>query len=194
MILKQKDNRELDRYELEHLLALPLTAKQKFSIERELKILRSGDKGEKDSAYFLDFSFKSSNNAVVMHDLRLEHLGQTVQIDHLLVNRLLEFYILESKSFSYGVKITDNGEFMVWTGKGYQGIESPIEQNKRHIDLLQKIIKANDIMPKRIGFTLSPSLKSYVLISPKSRIDRPPNSKFDTNSVIKSDGFNSEYL
>jgi len=193
MILKRKDNRELDVYELERLLALPLTSNQKFSIERELKFLHSGDKGEQDSAYFLDFSFKSSNNIIIIHDLRLEHLGHTAQIDHLLINRFLDFYILESKSFFYGVEITDNGEFMAWTGKGYQGIESPIEQNKRHIELLQKIIKANDIMPKRIGVTLSPSFKSYVLISPKSRIVRPSGSKFGTSSVIKADMFNSAY-
>jgi Nuclease-related domain len=193
MILKRKDNRELDVYELERLLSLPLTANQKFLIERELKILRSGVKGEKDSAYFLDFSFKTANNHVVIHDLRLEHQGLTAQIDHLLIDRLLDFYILESKNFSYGIKITDIGEFMVWTGKRYQGIASPIEQNKRHIELLKKIIKANEIMPKRLGVTLSPLFKNYVLISPASRIDRPSNSKFDTSSVIKADIFSSEY-
>jgi Nuclease-related domain len=193
MILKRKDNRELDVYELERLLALPLTAKQKFLIERELNFFRSGDKGEKDSAYFLDFRFKSSNKAIIIHDLRLEHLGRTAQIDHLLINRWLEFYILESKNFSYGVKITDNGEFMIWTGRRYQGIGSPLEQNKRHIELLQKVIKAKDVMPKKLGITLSPSFKSYVLISPASRIDRPSDSEFDTSSVVKADMFDSAY-
>ncbi len=193
MILKRKDNRELDAFKLEQLLLLSLTAEQKFLIERELKWLRAGEKGEKDSAYFLDFSFQDSNKAIVIHDLRLEHFGQVAQIDHLLINRLLEFYILESKNFSYGVKINDTGEFMVWDVRGYKGIRSPIEQNKRHLKLLQKIINANDIMPKRLGITLTPSFKSYVIISPASRIIRPRASKFDTGSVIKADMFASMY-
>lgn len=40
-------------------------------------------------------------------------------------------------------------------------------------------------LPTRAGIPLTPTLHSYVLISPKARIDRP--KKFDTSHIIKSD-------
>jgi hypothetical protein len=189
MILKEKDTREFDIKELERLLALPLTAKQRSNVEKELNCLRLGEKGEKDSCYNIDFHYRHATNWIVIHDLRLEHMGQSAQIDHLLINRVLEFNVLETKNFSHGVKITENGEFMKWTGKQYEGIPSPIEQNKRHIELLEKVIKARDIIPKRTILSLSPSFKGYVLVDPEARVDRPATKKFDTSSVVKADAF-----
>jgi hypothetical protein len=78
---------------------------------------------------------------------------------------------------------------MAWTGKAYQGIESPIEQNKRHIELLSKTVDDRALSPKRLGFSMSPSFKSYVLVAPTSRIERPAASRFNTESVVKADSF-----
>ena len=50
-------------------------------MEREMKTIRAGVSGEKDSAYYIDFYFRNSKNWAVIHDLRLEHRGQVVQID-----------------------------------------------------------------------------------------------------------------
>src|SRR3546814_3580528 len=54
---------------------------------KELRNRRAGLKGERDSAYLIDFDYASSPNWAVIHDLRLEHGGRTAQIDHLLINR-----------------------------------------------------------------------------------------------------------
>ena len=43
-----------------------------------------------------------------MHDLRVEHAGQVAQIDHLLVNRLLQIYVLESNSFAEGLDVNEH--------------------------------------------------------------------------------------
>ena len=173
--------------ELQRILNLSLNAKQRFLIERELKFLRSGEQGEQNSAYYIDFRHKKTKNTVVIHDLRIQHLGAVAQIDHILINRILDIYVLESKNYYYGIKITDNGEFMVWTGKAFQGIESPIEQNKRHIELLQKTIEDLFLAPKRLGISLSPTFKNFVLVSPTARIDRPAAARFNTEAVIKAD-------
>jgi hypothetical protein len=97
--------------------------------------------------------------------------------------------VLETKNYFFGIKITEHGEFMRYTGKAFQGIESPIEQNKRHVELLQKTIDDRNLAPKRLGFSIPVTLKSYVLIAPNSRIDRPPQKSFDTYNVIKADAF-----
>lgn len=187
MILKQRDSRDKDIEELQRLLTLSLSAKQRCFVERELKHVRSGEHGEQNSAYYIDFRHTTTKNTVVIHDLRIQHRGAVAQIDHLLIDRLLNIYVLESKNYYYGIKITDNGEFMIWTGKTFQGIESPIEQNKRHIELLKKAIEDRSLAPKRLGVPLSPSFKSYVLVSPTARIDRPAAARFNTDMVIKAD-------
>lgn len=94
MLLKQKDSRDTDINELNRLLGLNLTAKQRFFVERELKCLQSGERNEQNSAYYLDFRFKNSQNWALLHDLRIEHRGRVAQIDHLLINRFLDIYSL----------------------------------------------------------------------------------------------------
>ncbi len=187
MVIKKRDSMQAEIAELTMLLSVPLPENKKFLIERELRFIRSGDRGENDAAYFIDFHFGLSKNWAVIHDLRLEHHGRVAQIDHLLINRFFVAYVLESKNFSYGVKITDTGEFLVNYKNNYFSIESPIEQNKRHLIVIENVFNKYDVMPKRLGITILPTFRSYVLVSTKSRVIRPPKEIFDTSMVIKAD-------
>jgi len=187
MLIKARDNHDADVETLRRLLDYQITAKQRFFIEREIKCVGSGARGEESSGYYIDYRYKDSDKWAIIHDLRLEHRGFVTQIDHLLINRFLDIYVLESKNYYYGIKITPEGEFLVWNGKTYVAIESPIEQNKRHIDLLEKVIHQTGILPTRLGVPISPSFLSYVMVAPNSRVDRPAKTKFDTDMVIKAD-------
>ncbi|MDK9718522.1 MAG: NERD domain-containing protein [Trichlorobacter sp.] len=189
MILKHKDNRQTDIQELNRLLTLKPTAKQRFLIERELKCLVSGERNEQNSAYYLDFSYKDSQNWAVIHDLRIEHRDRVAQIDHLLINRFLDVYVLESKNYYYGVKITEEGEFLVWDGKTYQAIESPFEQNQRHILALQQSIADRNLAPKRLGFAIPINFRNIILVAPTSKLLKSSSATFDLSSVIKADAF-----
>lgn len=192
MIIKQKDSLASAHEELLTLLKLPLDSRQQSLVERELKAMNYGARGEQDSAYFLDFAFGKSKNQAIIHDLRIEWQGRVAQIDHLLINRCLEVFVLETKSYSGDLKINDQGEFSVVYGKKVYGIESPIEQNRRHIAVLKDRIAARGLAPTRLGIPLPLSFLSYVLVSPKSNIDRPYLKKFDASMVIKADQFQSE--
>jgi hypothetical protein len=187
MIIKKMDSKQEAIAELTALLKGKLIPYQRFFIEKELKTIRSGVYGEKDSAYYIDFYFGNSRNWAVIHDLRLEHKGQVAQIDHLLINRFFDIYALESKNYSYKLKITSEGEFQVYYGKEYIGIPSPIEQSKRHIHLLDLFLRNHNILPKRMGISIRPRFKDLILVLPKCIITRPPEKKFDTSSVIKAD-------
>ncbi|GFO68220.1 hypothetical protein GMLC_17990 [Geomonas limicola] len=187
MIIKKADNRDTDVLELKRLLECQLSAKQRFLIEREIKCIGSGIRGEESSAYYINFRYHDSQNWAIIHDLRLEHNGFAAQIDHVLINRCLDIYVLESKNYYYGIKISPEGEFSVWNGKAYVGIESPIEQNKRHISLLDKAIVQRGLLPTRLGLTMPAAYHNYVLVAPNSRIDRPSAAKTDFSSVIKAD-------
>jgi hypothetical protein len=102
------------------------------------------------------------------------------------INRFLEFYVLESKSYSSGVQINDQGEFSIWVGRRSVGIASPIEQNQRHISVLRDLLDALP-MPSRLGIRLNPSLQSYVLVSERATIKRPAERLAEYSSIIKAD-------
>lgn len=189
MIIKNKDSRQPDIQELNRLLTMRPTAKQRSFIERELKCLVSGERNEENSAYYLDFRYKDTQNWTLIHDLRIEHRGRVAQIDHLLINRFLDMYVLESKNYYYGVKITEEGEFLVWDGKGYQAIESPFEQNRRHIQALQQSIADRGLAPSRLGFAIPINFRNIILVAPTSKVIKPSSSTFDLSSVLKADAF-----
>jgi hypothetical protein len=187
MILKNADDKSEQLATLEALLATPgLPQDKKKLIERELIMFRAGLKGERESAYDLDFDLGPAQNIMVLHDLRFEINGRVAQIDHLAINRVLDMFVLETKHFSQGISINDSGEFLAWYGKDGVGIASPLEQNRRHIEVLKDVINSIN-MPTRMGFKLKPTFNSIVLISKNSRISR--SAKFDSSGVIKSDQF-----
>jgi hypothetical protein len=194
VIVKSTDSKTDALAVLEQLKQYPnLTDSQRKAIEKEIRMLRAGIKGEEESAYLIDFTFKDSKNYMVIHDLRLEINGRVAQIDHLLLNRALEIFVLETKHFHAGIKINENGEFLRWNDfkKTYEGMPSPLEQNERHITVLKDGFKAID-MPTRLGLRLKPSCIPYVLVSASARIDRP--KKFDTSHVIKADALKNSVM
>ena len=185
MLIKRPDDRSEEMAQLERLAKSPTGSSAKQAT-KELAIRKAGLKGESESAYLIDFHFADSPNWAVIHDLRLEHNGRTAQVDHLLINRWMECYVLETKHFRDGVKITDDGEFMRWNSfkHTFEGMPSPLEQNDRHIAVLRDAMKAIDL-PTRLGMRIQLAFQSLVLVSPTARIDRP--KKFDASRVIKAD-------
>lgn len=65
-------------------------------------MMRADIKGENEAAYEIDFHFKNHKNYIVLHDLRLEVNGRAAQIDHILLDRTLVAYVLETKHFNGG--------------------------------------------------------------------------------------------
>lgn len=161
------------------------------ALDREIRNIRAGERSEETAAYFIDFDLKNSSNWAVLHDLRIEHKGRVAQIDHLLINRTLRFYVLESKSFTTRLKITEHGEFERYISDDdtWEAIESPLAQNQRHIDVLNDLIEDHAILPKRLGFSLKPIFSQIVLVNGKGTITRPAAGTFDTSQVVKGDVF-----
>ena len=189
MLVKAADCKQASLDTLQSLLERPdLTPKQKKAITSELYMMRAGIKGESEAAYDIDFYFKDRKNSVVLHDLRLEVNGRVAQIDHIVLDRTLVAYVLETKHFNAGIKINKQGEFLRWNNyqKTFEGMPSPLAQNERHKVVLNDFFKQSE-MPKRLGMKLIPKAECFVLVSNNARIDRP--KEFDTSRVIKSDAF-----
>ena len=175
MLLKVADDRQPDIDALEALLARPsIDAATESKIERELKTIRAGVKGERDAAYEIDFDFAKASNRVVIHDLRLEVDGRVAQIDHLIIDRFLTVWVCESKHFAEGVGVDEHGEWVAFYGARPQGIPSPIEQNRKHVAVLKDVFDQKIVEPKkRLGVTIKPDFKSVILVSNNARISRP---------------------
>jgi Nuclease-related domain len=186
VILKSADDKARRVALLKNLQTSPLLdAFQRNWLATELKNTLRGIQGERDAAHYIDNAFRDSPNSVVIHDLRLSIDGEVAQIDHLLVHRTLRFYLFETKNFNGNVHINDHGEFSVSYGDEREfGIESPLEQSRRHERVLAKALDRLCITG-RAG--LKPTFHHAVLLHPKAIIHRPDSSCFDTSGVIKAD-------
>lgn len=185
MIYKEPDPKANALALLDALIAQADGSASKRIEQKKWKLL-AGIKTENEARYLIDFDLAKAENWAVIHDLRLENGGRVAQIDHLLINRMMNFYVIETKHFNSGLKIEENGEFLRWNRyrKCYEGMPSPISQNERHIAVLKDAL--NDIdLPSRAGFKLSPTFHSYILVSATARIIRPESPI--AQNVIKTE-------
>lgn len=190
ILIEPADDKSKDIENLSALLKHPqATADTRQKIEREIRNIRSGMHGERETAYELEFNFQNKN-WLVIHDLRIEYGGRVAQLDHVLINRFLNVYVCESKRFSEGVAINEQGEFAAFYNHRPYGIPSPIEQNKRHVAVLEALFESGALaLPRRLGFTVRPRVESFVVVSKSARISRPKVSVEGLDTVLKSDQF-----
>ena len=189
MLIKEADDKTNDLATLKSLLAHPAAnSETKKRIEQEIRNISSGAKGEADAAYEIDFHYGPSKNWATIHDLRLEHRGRVAQIDHLLVNRFLDVWVFESKRFSEGIGINEQGECaMFWNGKP-TGIGSPHEQNAKHIAVIKAACDDGAVeLPKRLGFAIKPSFNGLVVVSKNARVSRPKAKGWWDDGIVKAD-------
>ena len=86
-----------------------------------------------------------------------------------------------------GIEVQDNGECLTFNGRYPIAIDSPIEQNRRHVRMLDRLFASGAIpLPKRMGFTLKPKLRNLVLIA-EGRITRPKTPVAGIESLIRTD-------
>ena len=160
-------------------------------IEDEIWSIRLGAKAEADAAYQLDFDLKDGGHWAVIHDLRIDIEGQVAQIDHLVISRMLEVFVCESKSYSGGVKVNEFGEWITFRDRRPVGIPSPIEQNRRHIAVLERAIKLGYVeLPRRV-IAMKPTFINIVLVSQNGSIGRPRKKAPELDAIVKVDQFRS---
>ena len=84
--------------------------------------------------------------------------------------------------------VNPQGEFAAFfCGKPY-GIPSPLEQNRKHMAVLDAVFNTGMVSPPtRLGFTIKPSLHGLVLVSKTARISRPKVKIDGIDAVIKND-------
>lgn len=187
MLMKSADDKSKRLELLEDLQrSTVLDSSQKSWLRDQLMRLRKGIQGEQEAAHYLNSIFKDSQNHVVLHDLRFVIDGDVTQIDHLIINRAFDFFLLETKNYAGNLVINEHAEFTVEYENSRFGIPSPIEQSRRHERALCKLLERLAISGRTQKL---PDFHHVVLMHPKAIIQRPPAKIFDTSNVIKADQF-----
>jgi hypothetical protein len=101
----------------------------------------------------------------------------------------MDCHVLESKGFGTGVRISESGEWEVRTRFGWKGMPSPVEQNRRHIEVLESFIRDHQLAPKRLGLTIPLRFHNWVLVSPECKVQRQGKG---WDQVVKMDLFEKE--
>lgn len=173
-VIKETDDIGAKVERLQQLLAYCKTnkLKQAKAVEREIKAVLAGDKAERNAAYLLSEYVKGSSKNLVLHDLRLQDGDDVAQIDHLILNRFGFVSLFETKSFSTGIKVEENGSCWRWNSykKCYDEIPSPIKQSQRHERLLKKVL-AN------IGYQAN-VFRHFVIVDYKAKLIKPEGNQF----------------
>lgn len=155
---------------------------------------KSGQKAEKQMAFYLDIEFKDIEDIVIINDLRIESNGDVAQIDHLIIHRF-GFIIIESKSVTTKVSINEFGEWSrTYNGK-IKGMSSPTNQAQRQLDFIKRfLVKKNNLFfgERKILKTSITEFKFdfFVAISDDGIIQR--SKKIKIPEVLKADQVSSK--
>ena len=112
-------------------------------IDEEINRVNAGILGEQTVRFELQ---NSHIPMYVLHDLFLEYDGLAAQIDYLIVTRKQTF-VIECKNLYGNIEINNAGNFIRTVTYGRhtkkEGIYSPITQNRRHLELVKQIRRAD---------------------------------------------------
>lgn len=137
-----KEDNDLEK-QLEELKRIRNQLSNTEKIDKDIKLLEYGIKGEKE----IEFELKNANIGMyVLHDVTFECDGNRVQIDYLIFTRGL-FYLIECKNLIGNITIDSNGQFYreyeYNNKKVKESIYSPYTQVIRHQDILKKVWSIN---------------------------------------------------
>ena len=160
-------------------------------LEKELKIARLGEFGERNIA----FELKNSNIPMyILHDINLEIDGLEAQIDYIVVTKKVTF-IIECKNLIGNIEIDSNGNF-IRTYKFNnrfikEGFYSPITQNQRHLDVFRRLIKkskSNFLTRMLVDKYFENNYKSIVVLAnPKTILNNRYAKSEIKDKVIRAD-------
>ncbi|MBK1690962.1 hypothetical protein CKO33_02095 [Ectothiorhodospira mobilis] len=114
-----------------------------------------------------------SDDVAVLHDLRLPYGEEVVEIDHLLINRSLQFTLVDSGFMgAERVKVNTLGEVFVWSEEGQEwvGVRRAFPELFEKADLLEKILAAEP-WPRRLGMRMSHSLEVCLVLGDDDQVD-----------------------
>lgn len=181
-----KENQQIK--DLEKIMATLEDGEKKERISKDIRYLKQGMFGEQS----VFFELKNADVPLLcLHDIRLEYKGLVAQIDFLVLTRQY-ICILETKQLQGNIDVNKEGNFIrVYTDKfgkiTRSGMYSPVEQNRKHVNLVKKLLKEKFYIDKM------PVKSLIVMANPKTIIRKSYASKEIQEQIIRAENL-SAYL
>lgn len=132
-------------------------------------------------AGYLNEAFGLDKDYAVAHDLRFNCEAGRAHIDHLIISRTFDVFIIESRIAGDELRVGENEEF---TSRYRDGaafrIRSPITQLRRSLAVMQHVFRSIEL-PERFGMKLVPRFHRLVVL--------PTGTTFTNTSSIPSQQF-----
>lgn len=132
-----KEDSDLEK-QVEELKRIKESGNNSYSIDKDIKLLELGIKGENEIAYEL----KNANLGLyVLRDVTIEHEGNKAQIDYVVISKGFT-YLIECKNLIGNIYVDNKGQFQreyeLGGKKVKEAIYSPYTQAIRHKEILKK--------------------------------------------------------
>lgn len=142
MIIKRADDQSDNVAALSRLLEEAASVRQRRRIAEEIENITDGIKGEAETAFHLDALLGGKGDFAIIHDLVLQIDGSYAQIDHLVLTRKRQVFVLETKAIRGTLECDDEGKWLACYGKSEFPIASPVEQARRHVEIVRRWLAA----------------------------------------------------
>ena len=165
-------------------------------LERDIKLAEAEVRGERKVAFELA---NSHLPIIVLRDLRLEHAGHAGRIDFLIVTPYVNM-VVECKSLVGTIAVSSKGVFtrtFRHGGRVFKGeIDSPIELNRLHLEMMEAIREADDSATRQAAYErpMPDFCESVVVLAnPKAVLDDRFARAEDCRQIIRVDAL-ANYL
>lgn len=119
---------------------------------------------------YLDEAFGLRDDVVVAHDVRISCEAGRAHIDHLLITRYLDVFLIESRFDGEELVVSDQEEFSLRYVDGTMiRVRSPITQLRRNLIVMQHVLKSI-ALPEKMGYPVVPSFHRHVVLAHGTRM------------------------
>lgn len=180
MIIKGMDEHTADLAIIDRLLQSEPAASIARSLQAKRAAIIRRLQQQRDSSCHLDAHFKNSTQWALIHDLRLEMGSDEMHIDHLLIGRQLDIYVVDSKYYNAGGKV-DN--------RPHVALSPPVDPLQPQIHFLRHYLKHNGLLPSRLGFNIQPTYYRVILLDPSAVTGQPRETALRAEQLVRLEHF-----
>ncbi|MBX2824056.1 MAG: hypothetical protein KTR33_04955 [Gammaproteobacteria bacterium] len=190
MLIKLRDATSFRLGKLERMEANERDPLKRIEIQQALGRLRADTTTEK-ACEFLNNYFQDSPDWALLHDVRLEIDRRQAIANHILIDRGLRFYWLDTRYIDCGLTIHSSGACTAHRA-GRDKIEStpiasPLNKLQKDLRTFTAAVRQTQNNPGWSSFIKPPIIKGFILTSSSIKNSVPRDSTIDTSPLINRD-------
>lgn len=172
MIIKYPDDTTARRAALDEMLGrADLSPDMRARIERATSGIDTYLKEEAQIRGELDSLFEASENWAVLHDLLIEQAGMIAHVEHVVINALLQVWVISGGQYAEGLMLSTGGAALSRVGAQRVQRVTPVEEGERVASMLRALMVRPVIrLPSPNGRSVVPEVHSVVVSAQASAL------------------------